>query len=138
MYIGEKDLNQWITSEQLEEAKKSGSVDTSIKYALNRIESKIKHKYKTSEEFAKTGDNRNLTLVKIACDITIWYLAQALELNDMEGKFYQLFEKAEEDLKNIELGKMATDLPTYSDDDDVEEERTIEYGESTSINENIY
>lgn len=141
MYITENDILQWLSEDQLTEAKRTdesglNKLDNAIKYAQGRIKDKLNHKFNMSAEFEKTGDSRNLTLVKICCDIAIWYMAQALELNDYEGKFYQSFDKAEKDLYQIEVGNMVGDLPTYDTDEDLTS--TVKWGYTTNINDETY
>ena len=131
-YIEEKDLNQYITEEQLERFRRideSTGVDyvtKSIEEAENYIKRRLNYKYDIDTEFAKTGGDRDQTLIRIICLIALHNLTIPFELHDEEGKYYQQYQRAMEDVMKIEKGTLLSDILTFQDTDKQE----ILYGKS--------
>jgi len=127
-YIDETDLKQYITQAQLKRMNRPDDatdyIVKAITEAKNYIKRRLNYKYDMDTELAKTGENRDETLMRIMSMLAIYNLTIPFELHDDEGKYYQQYQRALEDITNIENGTLLGDMLTFRDT----EKQQILYG----------
>jgi len=129
-YIDETDLKQYITQAQLDRMNRPDDATDYISKAINEAQNYIKrrlnYKYDMDTELAKTAEDRDETLMRIMSMLAIYNLTIPFELHDDEGKYYQQYQRALEDIANIENGTLLGDMLTFRDED----KQQILYGKS--------
>lgn len=133
MYAHGEDLRRYLTQQQFDNIIRVE--DSSEDYAIQALEDaesyvkeRLNYKYDMETELAKTGSERNRTLIKIIARLAIYDLSLAMDLLDEEGKYYQMKEEAKEDLSKIEMGTLLSDYLTFQNED----KQTILYGTDNS------
>ena len=131
-YISETDLNLYVTEDQLERFKRideSTGIDyltKAIEESENYVKRRLNYKYDMDTELAKTGSDRDQTLIRIICVIALYNLSIPFELHDEAGKYYEQYQRALDDVMKMENGTLLSDVLTFRDEDN----QQILYGKS--------
>lgn len=118
-YVTETDLNKYLTENQvktLSRENESSSIDfieEAIATSEAYVKDRLNYKYDMDVELAKTGSDRNKTIIKIISMLAIADLLPAFDLYT-EGREDD-FKWANDNLDMIEKGSLLSDyLPAYS------------------------
>lgn len=72
--------------------------------------------YNVTDEFAKTGANRNFYLLNLAIDIALYNIYQRSDDEQIPEKIIKNRDDALDDLQKISIGKHALNLPQKTND----------------------
>jgi hypothetical protein len=139
-YITEDDMREYLTESQLttvKRASETGSIDyldQAITKSIALVKDHLNYKYDMTTELAKTGSDRNESLMDIIAKIVMKRLTVPFDMLDRDGKIQGEYEEAMEMISKIEKGYFLSDvLPTYDSTED-DEEQTIRYGTNDDYN----
>lgn len=119
-YLTSDDLNTFLDEREQAAIKRDYEVDGTdkmpigINYALNYVKDRLGSRYDMAAEYAKTGSNRNTTLLEILAHIAIWKLAATFPTVQLDGKRHYNYEEALKNLALAEKGQLLNSLPVLS------------------------
>lgn len=83
--------------------------------ALEQAGGYLRHRYDTTVAFAAVGGARNPMLVQAVVNITLWLMIHRLPQQMGYERREQLYKDSVAWLRDVQNGKAAPDLPTYTD-----------------------
>ena len=116
-YLTSEDFNQFLDERELATIKRDYELDgidklpVGINYAMNYVADRLGNRYNMATEYAKTGTNRNTTLLEILAHIAIWKLTATFPTIQLDGKRHYFYEEALKNLSRAERGQLLTGLP---------------------------
>ena len=137
-FIDKTDLNRYLednTTDQITDSD-DALVTEVISDAEDRIREKISPRYDLDTEFAKTGANRNRSLMKHCINLSIYYLFQRLYLNVIPEGRGIAYEEAEKWLDDVYMGKLNVALAT--NDEDAQQGWPLRWGSDTKKGNQTY
>lgn len=108
IYLEDEDLEAFIQEDQLEQITEGiqGVKDKAESYAISRITSYLSGRYNMTSEFQKTGTARNLDLVQIVTDMTIYYINKRVAPRSIPEIRLESYEEAKSWLKMVNRGQL--------------------------------
>lgn len=133
-FITLDDLNIYIKANVLNDISENNNslLDSLESIAKSCIESYIGHYYDTTEEFGKTGTDRNHFLVSLMIDIFLYHLATRLTPTQVPDIRQQRYDGAIATLEKINSGKVAINLTR--NDVNVEPDSEYRFGSNQNTN----
>lgn len=119
-FINKTDITRYLdlsTIDQLTDSTDS-IVDEAIKDAEDRIREKISPRYDMATEFAKTGDDRNRSLMKHCISLAIYNLFQRVYIDVVPEGRVVAYEEAESWLNDVYMGKINVELTTVDEENE--------------------
>lgn len=116
-FIDKTDINRYLEDETTDQITDGNDtiVDEAILDAEDRVREKISPRYDMAVEFAKTGTDRNRSLMKHTINLAIYFLFQRLYTNVIpEGRGIAM-EEAEQWLDDVYNGRLNVDLATVDE-----------------------
>jgi len=116
-FIFKTDISRYLEVETIDQLTDSTDtiVEEAIKDAEERIVEKISPRFNMVTEFAKTGTNRQRSLMKCCISLSIFYLFQRVQIDVLpEGREFA-HQEAEKWLDDVYKGKLNVDLATVNE-----------------------
>lgn len=116
-YLTSDDLKTFLDERELATIKRDYETDgidklpVGISYAENFVSDRLGNRYDMATEYAKTGIDRNSTLLEILAHIAIWKLTSTFPTVQLDGKRHYFYEEALKNLTLAERGGLLTGLP---------------------------
>lgn len=132
-FITADDLQAFIKTNVLNDIIENNNtlLDTTENIAKSTIESYIGHYYDTTEEFSKTGLNRNYFLLSLTIKIFLYHLATRLTPTQVSDQRQIDYNDAIATLEKINMGKVAVNL--IRRDVNVEPDSEFRFGSDDKI-----
>ena len=111
-YLEIEDLQVFIQQDQLNQIIESDStiLDKSEAYALSRVRNYLSGRWDVNFEFALTGSSRNLDLVGIVSDITIYFVNKRLAHRAIPEMRQIAYDDALSWLRQVNRGELNIDI----------------------------
>jgi len=130
-YITETDIRLYLTEAQISTIKRANETSpidhlaNAMRSAEGYVKDRLSYKYDIEAEYAKTGSDRNPTLLEVLARIAVRKALMAFDMVDRNGNREADYEEAKEQLERIEKGAMLSDvLPKNTPDSS----KTIQWG----------
>jgi hypothetical protein len=121
-YLTADDLKAFLDEREIATIKRDYEADgldkmpVGIAYAENYVQDRLANRYDMQAEYAKTGTDRNSTLLEILAHIAIWKLTSTFPTVQLDGKRHYFYEEALKNLTLAEKGNLLTSLPIKYND----------------------
>lgn len=96
--------------------------------ALEQVSSYLRHRYDTAAAFAMTATQRNPMLVQAVVNITLWLMVHRLPQSMGYERREWLYKESIAWLRDVQNGKAAPSLPTYTDEQGADARNPIRFG----------
>jgi len=136
-YIVRADLEKYMSAAEIDQIIDGDStiIDTTISDAEENVKEMLVQRYDVATEYAKTGTDRNPSLVQNVVKIALYYLSMRLNTQFMTESRRMAFEDSQKWLHEIARGYRTLDL-TEADAEN-KQGYPVTYGGVTKTDNNI-
>ena len=108
VYLEDDDLKTFIQEDQLEQITEGIQEvkDKAEAYSLARVKSYLSGRYNMDSEFSKVGSARNLDLVQIIADMTIYYINKRVAPRSIPEIRIESYDECKNWLKMVNKGQL--------------------------------
>lgn len=128
-FISKTDYKGWIDADLIDQI--TGGDDTNLdgpeEIAAQMIRDKTYGKYDIDAEFAKTGTNRNRTLIRWMLSIAVYFIYHDISDDDIPARVIKDYDDCVAELEKIASGKGSVDFERLTNTEGVSV-TTFQYG----------
>jgi hypothetical protein len=113
-------------------------IDEAESQATAIIQDAFFEKYDLGAEFAKTGTDRHVNLLRWVLNLTIYFIYERIPANQVPERIVKNYDDTIVEIKNVEAGKRNTTLAKLIREDNLRKETNFRWGAEKPRKHNPY